>query len=187
MLALACGARLGGARRASAIAAWGRHDGVPSARALGFRPRPPGAATLHLMFRRMDGAAFEAQRGAWAEAVMASLPPGTGRPSVAEPAVALEGNTLRGSRTPGVPGVHVRSARAPQVGVTRAPPAVADQTPASTAVETGLRQRVLTGRVGTLEARRTPTAVAPTLVEAGGDSGMRVNAPPPPPSAQRAS
>jgi hypothetical protein len=128
------------------------------------------------MFRRLDGAAFEAQLGTWAEGVMASMPPGTGRPSVAEPAVALEGNTLRGSRTQGAPGVHVRSALAPQVGVTRAQQAVAEKTTASTAVETGLRQRVLTGRVVTRDALLTPTAVAQTIVDAGGDDVMRVKA-----------
>jgi predicted transposase YbfD/YdcC len=176
ILALACCARLGGARSYSAIAAWGRNDGTPIARALGFRHIPPCAATLHLIFRRLDCAGFEAQLGAWAEGVMASMPPGTVRAQAAEPAVALDGNTLRGSRKQGAPGVHLLSALAHQVGVTLAQQAVADKTNESTVVETVLSQLVLTGRVVTMEALLTQTAVAQTSVAAGGDDVMIVKA-----------
>jgi hypothetical protein len=176
ILALACCAMLCGARSYSAIAEWGRHDGAPIARALGFRHIPPCAATLHLIFRRLDCAGFEAQLGAWAEGVMASMPPGTGRPQAAEPAVALDGKTLRGSRKQGAPGVHLLSALAHQVGVTLAQQAVADKTNEITAVETVLRQLVLTGRVVTMDALLTQTAVAQTIVDAGGDYVMIVKA-----------
>ena len=176
MLALACCAMLCGARRYSAIAAWGRHDGAHIARALGFRHLPPCAATLHLICRRLDCAGFEAQLGAWAEGVVASMPPGTGRPPAAEPAVALDGNTLRGSRKQGAPGVHLLSALAHQVGVTLAQQAVADKTNEITAVETGLSPLVLTGRVVTMDARLTHTAVAQSIVDAGGDDVMVVTA-----------
>ena len=142
MLALACGAMLCGARSSSAIAEWGRHDGSRIAQALGLRPMPPCAATLHLMFRRLDCAGFEAQLGAWAERVVASTPGGTDRPQAAEPAVALDGNTLCGSRQHGAPGVPRRSALAPHVGVTLAHQAGADKTNAITGVETGLGQLV---------------------------------------------
>lgn len=122
---------------------------------------------------------FEAPLGAWAESVVASTPGGTDRPQAAEPAVALEGKTLRGSRKPGAPGVHLRSALAHQVGVTLAQQAVADKPNASTAVETGLGQLVLTGRVVTRAALLTQTAVAQTIVDAGGDDVMLVKANPP--------
>jgi hypothetical protein len=62
------------------------------------------------------------------------------------------------------------------MGVTRAPQAVADKTNEITAVETVLSPLVLTGRVVPREARRPHTAVAPSLVEAGGDDVMVVNA-----------
>lgn len=176
ILALACCAMLCGARRDSAIAEWGRHDGAHSARALGYRHLPPCAATLYLIFRRLDGAAFEAQLGAWAEGVMATMPPATSRPHAAEPAVALDGKTLRGSRKQGAPGVHLRSALAHHVGVTLAQQAVADKTNAITAVETVLRQLVLTGRVVTMDALLTQTTVAQTIVDAGGDDVMIVKA-----------
>ena len=161
-----------GARSYSAIAEWGRNYGAHIARALGFRPIPPCAATLHRIFRRLDGAGFEAQLGTWAESVVASMPLGTGRP----PAVALDGKTLRGSRKQGAPGVHLLSALAHQVGVTLAQQAVADKTNEITAVETVLSQLVLTGRVVTMDALLTQTAVAQTIVDAGGDYVMVVKA-----------
>ena len=168
MLALACGALRCGARRDRASAEGGRHDGAHLARALGFRPLPPWAATLHLRCRRVDGAGFEAPLGAWAAGLVARMAPGTGRPQAAEPAGALAGTTLRGSRKPGAPRVHRLSALAHPVGVTRAQQAVAEQTNAMTAVETVLSQLVLTGRVVTRDALLPPTAVAQRLVAAGG-------------------
>ena len=176
ILALACCALRCGARRDRASAEGGRHDGAHLARALGFRPLPPWAATLHLMFRRVGGVGFEAPLGAWAAGLVASMAPGTGRPQAAEPAVALAGTTLRGSRKPGAPRVHRLSALAHPVGVTRAQQAVAEKTNVMTAVETVLSQLVLTGRVVTRDALLTPTAVAQRLVAAGGDEGMLVNA-----------
>jgi hypothetical protein len=128
------------------------------------------------MFRRLDGVGVEAQLGAWAERVVASTPGGTDRPQAADPAVALDGKTLRGSREHGAPGGHLRSALAHQVGVPRAQQAVADQTNESTAVETVLGQMVRKGRVVTMAALLTQTAVAQTSVDAGGDDVMIVTA-----------
>jgi hypothetical protein len=176
LLALACCAMRCGARRDSAIAEWGRNDGAHIARALGFRHAPPCAATLHRMFRRLDWTRCEAPPGVWAERVVASLSPGAAGLPGAAPAVALDGKTRRGSRQHGAPGVHLRSAVAHQVGVTLAPQAVAEKTNESTAGETVLSPLVLTGHVGTLDALRTPAAVAETIVEAGGDDVMVVNA-----------
>lgn len=176
ILALACCAMLCGARSYSAIAEWGRNYGSRIAQALGFTHIPPCAATLHLIFRRLDCVGFEAQLRAWAESVVASTPGGTDRPQAAEPAVALDGKTLRGSRKQGAPGVHLLSALAHQVGVTLAQQAVADKTNEITAVETVLGQMVLTGRVVTMDALLTQTAVAQTIVDAGGDYVMIVKA-----------
>jgi hypothetical protein len=54
--------------------------------------------------------------------------------------------------------------------------AVAGKTNESTAVETVLGQMVLTGRVVTMAALLTQTAVAQTIVDAGGDDVMLVKA-----------
>ena len=173
LLSLACCALLCGYRSYSAIAEWGRHDGPRIAQALGFTHNTPCAATRHTVFRHMDRDAVEAKLGAWAEEVVicTSLVPSAG-----EAAGALDGKTLRGSRKPGAPGVHLLSALSPHVGLTRAQQAVDDKANASTQVEPGLRQRVLHGRVFTMDALLPQRQVAQTIVDAGGDSVMIVKA-----------
>jgi len=122
-----------GYRRYSAIAEWGRNDGIGIAQALGFTPATPCAATLHTLFRHVDRDAFEAHLSTWADSVVESLP---GSPATPETAIALDGNTLRGSKQQGAPGTHLFSALAHHVGVTVAQHAVDDQTNEITAVET---------------------------------------------------
>ena len=166
MLSLACGAMVCGARRSSAIAAWGRTDGARIAPALGFTHNTPGAAPLHPVCRPRDRDAVEAQWGAWAEGIVVStLPAQAG----GDAAGALEGKTLRGSRKHGAPGGHRLAALAHPMGLTLAHQAVDDQTHASTQVETVLRQLVLPGRVVPLDALLTQRQVAHTLVAGGGD------------------
>ena len=171
LFALACCARLCGARRYSAIAAWGRTYGLRIAQALGFTHATPGAATLHTVFRHVNRAAFEAHLGAWADQVVRSLPP---RLETSEAAIALDGKTLRGSKKHGAPGTHLFSALAPHVGVTLAQHAVDDKTNAITAVETLLQQLVLEGRIVTMDALLTQRHSAQTIVDKGGEYGMIV-------------
>ena len=133
IFALACCAMLCGARSYSAIAEWGRNYGTRIAQALGFTHAPPCAATLHTVFRHVDRDAFEAHLSAWANQVVESRPPGVATP---EPAIALDGKMLRGSKKQGAPGTHLLSALAHQVGVTLAQHAVDDKTNEITAVET---------------------------------------------------
>jgi hypothetical protein len=135
IFALACGAMLCGARRSSAIAAWGRHDGTRIAQALGFPHATPCAATLHTIFRHVDRDAFEAHLGTWADSVVGSRP---AAPEAPEPAVALDGQTLRGSKKPGAPGTHRLAALAHQGGGTLTQHAGDDKTNEITAVETVL-------------------------------------------------
>jgi Transposase DDE domain len=106
--------------------------------------------------------------GAWADQVSA-------RPPSAPPAaVALDGTTLRGSRTQGAPGVHRLSALSHHLGLTLAQQAVSDKTTELTQVEAVLRPLVLPGRVCTMEALLTPRHVAQASVEGGGDDVMMV-------------
>jgi hypothetical protein len=80
-----------GARSYSAIAEWGRNDGVRIAQALGFTHTTPCAATLHTIFRHVNRDEVEVHLGAWADEVVGSLPPG---PETPETAIALDGKTL---------------------------------------------------------------------------------------------
>src|SRR5215468_5429433 len=171
IFALACCAMLCGARSYSAMAEWGRNYGVRIAQALGFTHATPCAATLHTIFRHVNRDECEAYLGAWADEVIGSLPPG---PETPEPAIALDGKTLRGSKKQGAPGSHLLSALAHQVGVTLTQCAVDDKTNEITAVETVLEQLVLEGRIVTMDALLTQRHVAQTIVDKGGDYVMIV-------------
>ena len=169
ILSLACCAMLCGYRSYSAIAEWGRNYGAGMAQALGFVHDTPCAATLHTIFRHVDRDILESKLGAWAERVVARVPPA---PPAA--AVALDGKTLRGSRKQGAPGVHLLSALSHHLGLTLAQQAVSDKTNEITQVETVLRQLVLPGRVFTMDALLTQRHVAQTIVDGGGDYVMIV-------------
>jgi predicted transposase YbfD/YdcC len=153
------------------MAEWGRNYGTRIAQALGFTHATPCAATLHTIFRHVDRDAFETHLGAWADRVVGSWP---AAPEAPEPAVALDGKTLRGAKKQGAPGTPLLSALAHQVGVTLAQHAVDDKTNEITAVETLLEQLVLEGRIVTMDALLTQRHVAQTIVDKGGDYVMIV-------------
>lgn len=164
ILALSCAAMLAGCDSLLAIAEWGRdpHAGAPLAQRLGFtRERTPCVATLHRVFRRVDVAAFERAVGAWAAAVAAALPE-------AEEAIAIDGKTLRGSRQPTVPAVHLLSALGHEVGLVLAEVPVAAETDEVGALPVLLAALVLEGRVLTLDAAFTERPVAETIRAQGG-------------------
>ena len=166
IFALACCAMLCGARSYSAIAERGRNYGTRIAQGLGFTHATPCAATLHTIFRHVDRDAFATSLGAWADRVVGSLP---AAPEPPAPAVALDGQTLRGSKTQGAPGPHLLAALAPQGGVTLTQGAVDDKTNEIPAVETIVEQLVLEGRIATMDALLPHRRVAPTMGDKGGD------------------
>jgi predicted transposase YbfD/YdcC len=170
IFALACSAMLCGYRSYMAIAEWGRSYGEPLVRALGFPRRPPCAATLHTIFRRVDRETLEAKLGAWAEGLLGEAP----RPEEGEDAIALDGKTLRGSQKQGAPGVHLLSALAHRVGVTLAQQAVDDKTNEIPVALEVLRHLVLGGRIVTMDALLTQRQIAQQIVDAGGDYVMVV-------------
>jgi DDE_Tnp_1-associated len=103
ILALATTAMLSGARSLYAIWQWGRLQDAATLRALGFtRQRTPAVSTLHLVFRRIDVAAFEAALQAWAQQSLG----GQGA------AIAIDGKGLRGIHGEELPGVRLVAAYA---------------------------------------------------------------------------
>jgi predicted transposase YbfD/YdcC len=168
IFALACSAMLCGYRSYTAIAEWGRHYGEPLVRALGFTRRPPCAATLHAVFRRVDREALEAKLGNWAEGLLGEVP----HPEEGGDAIALDGKTLRGSQKQGAPGVHLLSALAHRVGLTLAQQAVDDKTNEIPVAVEVLRHLVLEGRIVTMDALLTQRQIQ--IVDAGGDYVMVV-------------
>jgi predicted transposase YbfD/YdcC len=172
ILALACSAMLCGYRSYTAIAEWGRYYGEPLIRGLGFTHRPPCAATLHTVLRRVDREVLEAKLGAWAERLLGQSP---GTPG-SEEAIAIDGKTLRGSQKQGAPGAHLLSALAHRVGLTLAQQAVADKTNEIPVAMDLLRHLVLDGRIVTMDALLTQRQIAQQIVDAGGDYVMVVKA-----------
>src|SRR4051812_41646474 len=171
ILALLCVAALCGYRSYSAAAEWARVYPEELVRALGFtRSRPPCAATLCGVVRRLDRERVEAALAAWAEEVLGSLPPARGE----DEAVALDGKTLRGSRRQGAPDVHLLSALSHRLGLTLGQRAVDDKTNEIAVAVPLLRGLILEGRVFTMDALLTQRAIARAIVAGGGDYVMVV-------------
>jgi hypothetical protein len=106
LLNLTAIALLGGMRSLEAIAQFGREHGLSFRLLIGFtRLEAPCKGCLSYLFRRLDIAAFEQALARW---ILARCP------EVGQ-AIALDGKTLRGSASKGVPGVHLLAAYAPQV------------------------------------------------------------------------
>jgi hypothetical protein len=102
LLALATVAMLSGARSLYAIGQWGRLQKPEVVRALGFtRPATPSVSTIHVVFQRLDVAAFEAALAAWAQ-----------QHAGAAPLIAVDGKGLRGLHGEQLPGVRLVAAYA---------------------------------------------------------------------------
>jgi hypothetical protein len=106
LLNLTAVALLAGMKSLEAIAQFGRDHGLPFRLLLGFtRLDAPCKGCLSYLFRRLDVAALEQALARW---VLARCPD-------LGPAIALDGKTLRGSASKGVPGAHLLAACAPKV------------------------------------------------------------------------
>jgi hypothetical protein len=109
LLTLATCAVLAGARSYAAIGEWAADSGETTRHALGI-VRVPEESTFRRVLTRLDADALDAALGAWAAAV--SAPPAGRRRRV-----AVDGKTLRGSRTGDVPGRHLLAALDHDTGV----------------------------------------------------------------------
>ena len=108
ILALSTAAMLSGARSLYAIWQWGRLQPPDVVRALGFsRERTPSVSTLHLVFKRLDSAAFEAALADWARVTLGDR----GR------TIALDGKALRGIHGEELPGVRLVAAYCDEAGL----------------------------------------------------------------------
>ncbi len=88
--------------------------------------------------------------------------------------MALDGETLRGSRHQGAPAAHLLSALSHRLGLTLWPQAVADKTKEIPFLEDVWHKLVLEGRVITVDAPLTPPAIAQHIVESSGDDVLVV-------------
>jgi len=164
ILALATCAMLCGARSLYAIAQWGRDQGAPTAQALGFsRDQTPCVATLHRVFRRLNGEAFERALGRWLQE--RGLQPAE--------AVAVDGKTLWGIHGEHLPGVHLVAAYAHEAGIVVGQQAVGEKQNELGALAGLLDQLDLRGRVVTGDALFTQREVCRKIVRKGGTTSLR--------------
>lgn len=159
VLGLAVCAMMCGCRSLYAISQWGRDQGSTVAQALGFtRATTPCVATLHLVFRRLDRAAFEARLGAWFQEQGLKL----------EEALAVDGKTLRGIHGESLPGVHLVAAYAHRTGIVVGQHAAGGKGQELATVLALLEQLPIGGRVVTGDAQFAQREVSRQVVAKGG-------------------
>jgi hypothetical protein len=163
LLQVAVAAMLCGARGPTAVAQWARERqeddpallttlGVPVGRGV-------STVTVFRVFAALDVAAFERALGGWLA--------GTGvQPD--EP-LALDGKTLRGSRSSELPGAHLVAAYSHQAGAVLAQVRSAGKGQELAAAKTALTQVPLAGRVVTADALLTQRELCEQVVAAQGD------------------
>lgn len=174
VLGLACVATLCGARSYTAVAEWGHTYGeVDPAllRGLGLgRHGAPSTATLYRILRRIDVGVLEWALGHWAQEVLAAVPAPEGQLE----GIAMDGKTLRGTRTDTLPGLHLLSAVSHRLGLTLGQIPVGEKTNEIPLAHTLLAGLVLEGRVVTMDALLTQHAIAKDIVDHDGDYLMVV-------------
>jgi predicted transposase YbfD/YdcC len=174
VLALACVAMLCGARSYSAVAEWGHtywevDPALLVSLGLG-RHGPPSSATLYRIFRRIDVGALEWALGHWTQAVLAAVPAPAGHLE----GIAMDGKTLRGTRTDTLPGLHLLAAVSHRLGLTLGQIPVGEKTNEIPLAHTLLAGLLLDGKVLTMDALLTQRAIAQDIVDHGGDYVMVV-------------
>jgi len=168
VLALLSVAVMCGCRSVYAALQWGRDQGAGTVAKLGLAKHGvPTDGMMSNLLRRLDVGLFEAALARWA----AAWPKEAGGPPDGMPeVVAIDGKTLRGSRGHEVPGVHLLSAYAVQLGV------VLKQVPANAAdggeiqaAPVLLEGLVLQGKVVTGDAIHVQKELCQKIIDAGGD------------------
>jgi hypothetical protein len=141
------------------IERWGRERRWELSARLGFRRnRMPSEKELRLILKRVDREGL----GRWGEKVWETLK-GKGLPGV-----AIDGKTLRGSRSEEVPALHLLSALAHDARVVLGQVEVDSHTTEIKGVEPLLADLVLEGRVVTVDALLTQREIVQVIVEKGG-------------------
>src|SRR5262249_3484240 len=166
ILGLAVLAMLSGCKSYQAIAQFGRDKGFALAHLLGCRRgKTPTKATYSILFRRLDVAAFEAALARWVAS----------RLSDEQTAVlALDGETLRGSRDGAVPGHHLVTAYAVKAAAVLAQVRVDAKTNEHKAALQLLGIVPVAGRIVTGDALFCQRDLCQKIIDGGGDSVFRV-------------
>jgi hypothetical protein len=169
MLAHACCAVLCGCRGYAAIAQWGRDQPIVLMHHLGYTRRPPASGTFRGLFTRLDAPAFEAAVARWVAPLLAAEPADGLR------AVALDGQTARGSAMADSPAVPLLATLDQQTGCVLAQARVPAETNEHKAALALLKGLVLEGRVITGDAAFCQRDLGRQVVQDGGHYLLKVD------------
>ncbi len=148
LLVFVCTGMLCGCQSLQGLTAWGKRQESALLRAMGFgRGRAPGYGTLQRLVSGLQVEAFEGVLFSWVEEVLRAQSRGEDWQGV-----ALDGKVLRGSRQGALPGEHLLSVVAQELGITLAQGDVPPTTNEAKACLPLLEGLCLTNRVVTGDA-----------------------------------
>ncbi|BAX60971.1 ISAs1 family transposase [Burkholderia stabilis] len=125
----------------------------------------PSHDTFGRVFAALDPLEFEACFVRWMRGLC---------PALADEVVAIDGKTVRGSRSANQPGIHLVSAWASQMGMSLGQVRTADKSNEITAIPALLDILLLKGAIVTLDAMGCQRQIAERIVKAGGDYVLAV-------------
>jgi len=161
LLLLAVVAMLSGMTSYEGIVQFGKERGWEFRALLGFtRRRGLCKATYSRVFRRVNVADFEARVAQWIQGRLEST---------AAPQISIDGKTARGSRDGEMPGIHLVSAYAPDVGAVLARLRVDAKTNEHKAALELLGVLPVKGKIVTGDAMFTHRDFCAKVIEGGGD------------------
>lgn len=164
LLVFMCTGMLCGCRSLQALTSWGKRQEGALLRAMGFpRGRAPGYGTLQRLVSGLNVDALERALFGWAQEIVNSR---SDRQDWA--GLALDGKVLRGSRTDTLPGEHLLSVVAQELGITLAQADVPPKTNEAKACLPLLAGLNLTNRVVTGDAAFMQREVCQLLIKQQG-------------------
>lgn len=163
LLTLMCLAMLCGCNHVKEIARWAQDKRWELPERLGFkRERMPSLGTLQRLNRHLDEQVFAQLVAAWGEQTLAAYGQDKGI------GVAIDGKKLRGSRTDELPAVYLLSALSHHLKQVLGQVVVEPGTNEIGQIDDLLIDLVLEGRIVTVDAQLSQTAIAVHIREKGG-------------------
>jgi hypothetical protein len=145
------------------IAAWLREQRWELGRRLGLRGgRVPSYGTVRQVLMQIDVDELEARLGQWAQEAMEQ------QGGEEWQGIAIDGKTLRGSRTDDAPGLHLLSAFSHQLEIVLGQRAVGDKTNEIPEIRELLERLTLEGMLVTVDAMHTQRETAELIAKKGG-------------------
>jgi len=164
LLVFMCTGMLSGCQSLQALTSWGKRQEGALLRAMGFgRGRGPGYGTLQRLVRDLNVDAFECALFGWAQEVLKAQSGGADWEGL-----ALDGKVLRGSRAGRLPGEHLLSVVAQELGITLAQADVPPSTNEAKACLPLLAGLNLTNRVVTGDAAFMQREVCQLIIKQQG-------------------